>query len=333
MFEYRGRRIELLSLIPRATNGELFWRNALETIGLSDRHGCSGILILTGNEIAVEPWLIAQAVVAGSAHLQPLVAVNPIYSHPFTVARMISSFGLAFRRRVRLNLVTGTSLSHLTALGDALSHDERYDRLLEYASIVDGLLQGVPLTFQGRHYTVNGLQLLPALDKALHPLYYVAGQSQAAARVADRVNAINLQMLGPGLADGLSSGQSIHFGLVTRENEQAAWSAARQRFPDDELGRFIQDQSMNNTDSQWKHRLQLAAKQETDCRPGFWMAPFKNFQADCPFFVGSHAQTAQLLAALVGVGIHTFVLDIPQDRQEYENTMAAFAQASQLLNE
>ena len=183
MFEYGGRRIELLSLIPRASNGEAFWQNALETIRSSDRHGCSGILILTGNEIAVEPWLIAQAVAAGSAHLQPLVAVNPVYMHPFTVARMIASFALAFRRRVRLNLVTGTSLSHLAALGDGVSHDERYDRPFEYASIVDGLLQGVPLTVQGRYYAVDGLQLRPALDPALRPHYYVAGQSDAAARV------------------------------------------------------------------------------------------------------------------------------------------------------
>ena len=88
---------------------------------------------------------------------------------------------------------------------------------------------------------------------------------------------------------------------------------------------------MNNTDSQWKQRLQMAAKQENDARPGFWMAPFKQFQADCPFFVGSHVQAAQLLAALVRADIHTFVLDIPQDESEYENTATAFAQAAQLL--
>jgi hypothetical protein len=79
MFEYRGQRIEVLSLIPRAAEGGLFWRNALETIRLSDRHGCAGTLILTGNEIAVEPWLIAQATATGSAALEPLVAVNPLW--------------------------------------------------------------------------------------------------------------------------------------------------------------------------------------------------------------------------------------------------------------
>lgn len=333
MFEYRGQRIEVLSLIPRAANGDLFWRNALETIRLSDRHGCSGILILTGNEIAVEPWLIAQAMVAGSRHLEPLIAVNPMYMHPFTVARMIGSLGLAYQRRVRLNLVTGTSLSHLTALGDATPHDERYDRLLEYALIVDGLLDGVPLTFEGRFFTVRGLQLLPVLDKALRPQYYVAGQSDAAMRVADRVGAVNLQMLGPQLAGRPPTGQAIHFGIVTRENEKAAWSAARERFPDDELGRFVQDQSMKNTDSQWKHRLQLAATQENEASPGFWLMPFKNFQADCPFFVGGHERTAELLAALVRSGVHTFVLDIPLDERDYENTAAAFAKAAHLLND
>ncbi|MFZ5635062.1 MAG: LLM class flavin-dependent oxidoreductase [Pseudomonadota bacterium] len=331
MLEYRGQRIEVLSLIPRAANGALFWRNALETIRLSDRHGCAGTLILTGNEIAVEPWLIAQAVAAGSASLEPLIAVNPVYMHPFAVARMIGSFALAYGRRVRLNLVTGTSLSHLSALGDELSHDDRYERLLEYAAIVDGLLDGTPLTAEGRFYSVRGLQLLPAVDKTLRPRYFVAGQSDAAMRVAARVGATGLQMLGPQLEHRPGGAEAIHFGIVTRDDEAAAWRAARERFPDDEIGRFVLDQSMKNTDSQWKHRLQVAATQGSGALPGFWMSPFASFQADCPFFVGDHARTAGLLAALVRSGIRTFVLDIPLDETEYRNTAAAFALANDLL--
>jgi alkanesulfonate monooxygenase len=331
MFEYRGQRIEVLSLIPRAAEGGLFWRNALETIRLSDRHGCAGTLILTGNEIAVEPWLIAQATATGSAALEPLVAVNPLYMHPFTVARMVASFALAYRRRVRLNLVTGTSLSHLNALGDGLSHDERYERLLEYAQIVDRLLDGTPLTQEGRFYSIRGLQLLPAVDPGLRPLYYVAGQSEAAMRIVEKVGATGMRMLGPQLEQPPGRTQAIHFGIVTRDSEDDAWRAARERFPDDEIGRFVQEQSMKNTDSEWKRRLQLAASQEAGALPGFWMSPFANFQADCPFFVGDHARVSALLAALVRSGVRTFVLDIPLDAQEYDNTAIAFAMAGDLL--
>lgn len=330
---YQGRSIEVFSLVPRAANSELFWPNVLEVIRLSDKYRCSGILILNGNEIVIEPWLIAQAIAARSASLMPLVAVNPVYMHPFSAARMISSLSLAYRRRVFLNLITGTSLSHLEALGDDTPHDVRYDRLLEFTQILTALLSGHPLSFEGRFYKTKGLQLLPALASEMQPQYLLAGQSTGAVQVAEKTGAANIQMLGPRLDAQANAVKAIHFGLVARASEAGAWQAAHARFPEDKLGQFVLGESMKNTDSQWKRRMQMAAAQESAAaRPGFWMMPFRNFQADCPYFIGSHERAADLVAGLVRAGVHTFVLDIPLDEQEFENTASVFSTALRLLS-
>jgi alkanesulfonate monooxygenase len=168
------------------------------------------------------------------------------------------------------------------------------------------------------------------------PQYLLAGQSAGAVQVAEKIGAVNIQMLGPRLEAQVAAqavaAKAIHFGLVVRESDERAWQAAHQRFPEDKVGQFVLGESMKNTDSQWKRRLQMAAAQESaDARPGFWMMPFRNFQADCPYFIGSHERAAELVAGLVRAGVHTFVLDIPLDEEEFENTARAFDRASRLL--
>ena len=74
-----------------------------------------------------------------------------------------------------------------------------------------------------------------------------------------------------------------------------------------------------------------AAQMEQDAKPGYWLRPFKCFQADCPYFVGSHAQVSQLIARLVRRGVRQIILDIPCLQEEFENVDAALKGAERLL--
>ncbi|HWN27903.1 MAG TPA: LLM class flavin-dependent oxidoreductase, partial [Actinomycetospora sp.] len=49
----------------------------------SEEAGCGGMLVYTDNGIA-DPWLVAQAAIAATERLAPLVAVQPVYMHPYT---------------------------------------------------------------------------------------------------------------------------------------------------------------------------------------------------------------------------------------------------------
>ena len=96
--------------------------------------------------------MAAQSVFERTRRSSPLVAVNPIYMHPFTTAKMVASFARLYGRKTYLNMITGTALSYLHAMADELTHGERYQRLCEYGSIVRGLLTSdAPLTFDGSY--------------------------------------------------------------------------------------------------------------------------------------------------------------------------------------
>src|SRR5262249_28999959 len=225
--QLHDRTIEVFTISPRTQDLVLYWKNIQSVNRWSEQYDCTGTLIFTGNDIYIDPWLVAHSTIMETENLCPLVAVNPIYMHPFSAAKMISSFAYLYKRRVFLNLVTGTAVNYLSALGDKLEHDDRYSRLEEYVQIIKSLLAGQGLTsFDGKHYQVRGLQLLPQVPESLTPGLLLAGQSDAARKVCKSVGAIGMQMLKPELEQAVDGVSGIHFGIVTRGTEDQAWNAA-----------------------------------------------------------------------------------------------------------
>ena len=55
----------------------------------SEEFRCDGMLMYTDNSL-VDPWLVAQIVVENTERLMPLVAVQPIYMHPYSVAKLVT---------------------------------------------------------------------------------------------------------------------------------------------------------------------------------------------------------------------------------------------------
>jgi alkanesulfonate monooxygenase len=329
---YRGKRIEVFTISPRTLDHKEYWRNIQNVINWSEKYACTGVLIFTGNDTYVDPWLVGHSVLTQSRALEPLIAVNPIYMHPFTAARMISSFAYLYQRKVWLNLVTGAALTYLEAFHDNLSHDDRYERLLEYGLIIDDLLAGDGLTsFDGRFYKVTDLQVVPKMPENLRPGYFLAGQSDAARRAASKLNACNMQMLQPGFQNQLNGARGIHFGIIARATREQAWKAAHDWFPEDEEGHMMLDYSMQNTDSAWKRQMKLLSEDAKLSDNGYWLQPFQNFKADCPYLVGAHSEVADVITQLIIHGVDTFIIDLPAKEEEFDHANAAFRLAYQRL--
>ena len=63
-----------------------------------------------------------------------------------------------------LNMVAGGFKNDLEALNDSTPHDQRYDRLTEYTTIIMQLLSSAsPVTYEGEFYRVSKLKLAPPL--------------------------------------------------------------------------------------------------------------------------------------------------------------------------
>lgn len=334
-FTFENEPVDYFFVHPRSMEVGTYWKHIENVIAWGDRHGATGVLLFEGNDTFVQPWLAAYATFANTQSMSPLVAVNPVYMHPFTAAKMVNSNAYLFGRKTYLNMITGTALSYLDALNDNLDKEQRYDRLREYAEVITLLIRagGQPVNYEGKYYTLKNAKLQPAMPAELEPVFYIAGQSEAAMETARAINAVHMQMLPGQLEDGLAVGSlGVHLGVVTRETEAEAWDAAKTAFPPDPNGRRLQAFSMNNTDSAWKQRMMAAAKMETGARPGYWLEPFRHSQADCPYFVGSRGQVADLIVRLVRGGIRHFILDVPHAEREFTEFAAACQMAAKTLD-
>jgi alkanesulfonate monooxygenase len=319
------RKLRVFPTVPRDSNPVEFIEEIVRLARFSERSGFTGILLFTGNDIPVEPWSMAQHILTQTTKISPLIAVNPTYMHPFTVAKFVSSFALLHHRKVYLNMVTGTAVADLRSLGDQLSHHDRYSRLDEFIHIVQQLLSSPrPVDFKGKFYTTENLQLRPTLPPVLMPEFLIAGQSNDAHRVAEQRGCLLMQMLPPDLEEGIVA-RGLNFGIFARRERDEARREARSFFQDSFERRQLLKYSMDNTDSVWKQSLDEAGQKSELHDNGYWLLPFLTFQADCPYLVGSYAEIGAKLRRFADLNVGTIILDVVADEKELNHVGKAIA--------
>lgn len=293
----------------------------------SEEIGCTGMLIYTDNGLA-DPWLVAQAVLQSTATLCPLVAVQPIYLHPYAAAKMVSSLGLMYGRRLWLNLLAGGFLNDLKALGDDTPHDERYARTTEYTLILRRLLEGrEPVSFHGRHYRVEGLRLTPALPADLFPGLMISGSSEAGLAAARAIGALPVRypraVAKEHLDADFAGASGVRLGIIARDDPAEAWAIAHHRFPSDRRGEIAHALAMKTSDSQWHRQLSVDARSDEEADP-YWLHPFQTYKTFCPYLVGNYQRVAREIAAYVRRGFTSFIVDIPPARDELDHIRRTF---------
>jgi alkanesulfonate monooxygenase len=304
-----------------------FRRRVAEVARWSERQGCRGILVYTDNSL-LDSWLVAGLIVESTASLVPLVAVQPAYMHPYTVAKMVTSFGALHGRAVHLNMVAGGFTNDLRALGDTTPHDRRYDRLREYATIVKLLLGGQTVNFKGEFYQVERLRLAPPLAPELVPAIWLSASSPAGLAVARALDAVRVwypTATGDAIAgdDQAGARQAIRVGIVARAADDEAWRVAHARFPEDRAGQIAHALAVRASDSAWHEKLSRPAPDATP----YWLVPFHNYKTFCPYLVGAYECVAGELARHLRHGVNAFILDVPSEEDDLRHARIAFEHA------
>jgi alkanesulfonate monooxygenase len=323
--------IEIFSTCPASNTSEreAYVRNVAEVARWSEQAGCRGILVYSDNSL-LDPWLVSQIIIENTRALCPLVAVQPVYMHPYTVAKMAASIGHLYRRRIYLNMVAGGFKNDLAALNDTTPHDRRYDRLVEYTALIQKLLSSpLAVSFKGEFYTVDKLKLSPSLPQDLFPGVFVSGSSEGGLAAAKALGATAIKYPKPPGEEEYPPEDTISFGirvgLIARETEDEAWAVARNRFPEDRKGQLTHQLAMKTSDSVW-HKQLSEMEGEKKGSP-YWLVPFQNYKTMCPYLVGSYERVGRELARYIAIGYRTFVLDIPPSREELHHTRLGFEQA------
>lgn len=323
--------LRLIGACPSKTaqlSGTAYLESVKQTARYADEAGWEAVLIYTDHR-QIDPWLLAQHIVQHSSRLRPLVAVQPAYAHPFTVAKATWSIAALYGRQVYLNMVAGDFPRDRGSLYDDLSHDDRYERLVEYASVVKAVFQDKrPTTFVGRYYRVKDLQLASPVAPELFPEITVSGSSPAGLAAARRLSGRAIHYLRPPgeYADDAFNPQlqdGVRLGIIVRETADEAWRKAYQRFPASANGAALRDFASSVSDSSWVKDLSTRADQQSGDDP-YWLSPYKHAQTSCPYLVGSMTSVADRLARCIQVGLRTFLLDLPEDAEDSRRIAAVF---------
>jgi alkanesulfonate monooxygenase len=321
--------VELFSTCPPLDKGDggAFLSRVIDVARWSDRVGCKGILVYADNA-QLDPWLVAQIIVQNTQALCPLVAVQPAYMHPYSVAKMVATLGHLYDRRVYLNMVAGGFKNDLLALNDTTPHDERYDRLVEYTRIIQRLLAGdAPVSLSGKYYTVDKLKLIPTLPRELLPGIFVSGSSEAGLAAAHALGATAIKYPKPvsetrnePVTTDLPCG--VRVGVISRERGEEAWAAARGQFPESRKGELTRQLANKVSDSVWHQQLaELAQAKE---QGPYWLVPFEQYQTNCPYLVGDYRRVGEELSGYISLGYRTFILDVPPSPAELGHIRKAF---------
>jgi alkanesulfonate monooxygenase len=309
-----------------------YLRTVVDVARWSEESGCHGILVYTDNGL-VDPWLVSQVIVQNTRTLSPLVAVQPVYMHPYTVAKMISTIGYLYGRRLCLNMVAGGFKNDLESLNDPTPHDRRYDRVIEYTEVIK-LLLGTSrgIGFTGEFYEVRQLKMTPPLPEDLFPGLYISGSSDAGVAAARAIGAVAVRYPKP--VDeyeqpfGSDPASGVRVGIIAREDGALAWAAARERFPEDRRGQIAHGMAMKVSDSVWHRQLSELGRDVAGTESPYWLHPFENYKTFCPYLVGSYEVVAREVSRYMALGCRTFILDVPSSPEELVHIGNVFRRAA-----
>jgi alkanesulfonate monooxygenase len=329
VIEMMDDSIQVFSTCPVAgdTAGSAYRRQVAEVARWSEEAGCKGILIYADNSL-LDPWALCQIILDSTDRLCPLPAIQPVYMHPYAVAKAVTTLAYLYGRRMCLNMIAGGFTTDLAALHDTTPHDKRYARLVEYTGIIKTLLAGEASSYEGEFYQVDKLRLRPALLPDLFPGIFISGSSEAGMAAARALAATAIKYPQPSREevgipeDGMEYG--IRIGIIARETESEAWRVARARFPEDRKGQLTQQLAMKVSDSVW-HKQLSNLEEESESNP-YWLVPFHNYKTFCPYLVGSYERVGEEIGRYIDAGYQTFILDIPPTREELSHIGTVFQQ-------
>jgi alkanesulfonate monooxygenase len=287
----------------------------------AERLGFEGALTPTSSWCE-DAWVMTAALTQLTRTFRYLVAFRPGVLSPTLAAHMAATYQRVSGGRLLLNVVTGGDDAEQRRFGDPLGKTERYERCGEFLHIFRALWDGEPVTFEGRHISVQDAQIIsderpdiyfggssgPALDlAAAHAdVYLTWGEPPAA--VAEKLDAVRQR--------AARHDRELRFGIrlhaIARDTPEEAWAEAARLLDglDPEAIERAQA-SQRATQSEGQRRMSALHGGRTDALeiyPNLWAGVGLVRGGAGTALVGSHEQVADRIAEYHEIGIDEFIL-------------------------
>ena len=316
--EYLGTR----ELPPRQPTLESI-ANLIDTAG---EQGFSSLLTATNYHSYHENFTVSAAALARSRNAGLLVAVRTGMFDAAMYAKMTATLANLFPGRVRINIVTGSSLAENAMYGDYSPHEGRYERTHEFMKLLrlfwthDG-----PIDFAGKFYNYKGSVLEPKPSQPI-PLYF-GGASEPAMRIAAELADVYLiwgepfEMVQTRVKRmnelSLEFGRKVAYGLrthvVVRETEAEAMAAANHMISKVDPAvreNFVKSYARLDSTGQTNQVKMLQHALESGdlfVEPNLWAGVGMARSGVGVAIVGDPKQVAAKIQSYVDIGIHNFI--------------------------
>jgi probable F420-dependent oxidoreductase len=181
------------------------------------------------------PALVAAAAATTTVTLGTMVLAND-YRHPVVVGKEAATVDVLSGGRFELGIGAGWTTSDYREAGIPLDRPGvRIARLAESIEVIRGLWGAGPLTFEGAHYRIRGMEGLPKPTRPGGPRIVVGGGGERLLRrAASTADVIGINV---NLAAGVIDERAFPDGVPAATDRKLAWirDAAGDRFADLEL--------------------------------------------------------------------------------------------------
>jgi alkanesulfonate monooxygenase len=288
----------------------------------AEQLGFTGVLTPTGTWCE-DAWLTTAALISQTQRLKFLVAFRPGFVAPTLAAQMAATYQRLSRGRLLLNVVTGGDDAEQRRFGDRLSKEQRYERCGEYLEILRALWEGEPVDFHGRHYDLDGAQIV---TDPVWPELYFGGSSEPALQVAAAHADVYLTWGEPpsAVADKLARvdaiartrGRELRYGIrlhvIARDTSEEAWAKADQLLAGlsaEQIERSQQIQRASQSEGQRRMtELHGGRTDSLEISPNLWAGVGLVRGGAGTALVGSHDEVADRIAEYHELGIDEFIL-------------------------
>ena len=190
---------------------------------------------------------MAGAAVATTALHVASAVFDPDFRHPAVLARELASIDLISNGRLEVGLGAGYMVADYAASGIAMDPPGvRVDRLIEYVTVLRGLWNKGPFTFEGSHYNITTLEGVPTPYTPGGPPLFIAGGGKRMLTFA----ATHADIVGVNVSLPTSEARTAaaRDAVPSRIDEKLSWIrvAAGDRFSDIELHAWIRYAHVTN---------------------------------------------------------------------------------------
>lgn len=127
---------------------------------------------------SLEAWSLSASILAVTERLRVMTAVRPGFHLPAVLAKTVATLDQVAPGRVALNVVAAWWAEEARQFGGQFTtHDERYVQAEEFVTVLNGLWEHTPFTFDGSHYALDGTIVEP--KPSSHPVIFAGGESEA----------------------------------------------------------------------------------------------------------------------------------------------------------